>query len=383
MKIGIVKETFPGERRVAIVPQNVADLKKLGLDVVIESGAGSGAFISDNDYKKAGAEVVSKREEILKNVDIVCYVRGPGADKNNLNDLNVTKKGATIVGMMDPLSNPDIIQKVAKSGVTAFALEMMPRVTRAQSMDVLSSMATIAGYRAVIVAADIFSRIFPMLMTAAGTLLPAKVFIIGAGVAGLQAITVAKRLGASVEAYDVRPEVKEQVQSCGAKFIEFGLETKEASEKSGYAKAMSEEFYKKQREMMLKVIESSDIVITTAAVPGKKAPVLVTKEMVERMRPGSVVIDLAAEGGGNCELTSPGEITDHKGVKIVGLVNAPSNIPAHASQMYSNNIKNFLKIIVKDGQLNIDTADEIVKGTLVTQNSEIVNDMVKKVLAKS
>jgi NAD(P) transhydrogenase subunit alpha len=295
----------------------------------------------------------------------------------------VIKKGAIIVGMMDPLSNPDIIQKVAKSGVTAFALEMMPRVTRAQSMDVLSSMATIAGYRAVIVAADIFSRIFPMLMTAAGTLLPAKVFIIGAGVAGLQAITVAKRLGASVEAYDVRPEVKEQVQSCGAKFIEFGLETKEASEKSGYAKAMSEEFYKKQREMMLKVIESSDIVITTAAVPGKKAPVLVTKEMVERMRPGSVVIDLAAEGGGNCELTSPGEITDHKGVKIVGLVNAPSNIPAHASQMYSNNIKNFLKIIVKDGQLNIDTADEIVKGTLVTQNSEIVNDMVKKVLAKS
>jgi len=383
MKIGIVKETFPGERRVAIVPQNVADLKKLGLDVVIEGGAGSGAFISDADYKKAGAEVVSKREEILKNVDIVCYVRGPGADKNNLKDLNVIKKGATIVGMMDPLANPDIIQKVAKSGVTAFALELMPRVTRAQSMDVLSSMATIAGYRAVIVAADIFSRIFPMLMTAAGTLLPAKVFIIGAGVAGLQAITVAKRLGATVEAYDVRPEVKEQVQSCGAKFIEFGLETKESSEKSGYAKAMSEDFYKKQREMMLKVIESSDIVVTTAAVPGKKAPVLVTKEMVERMRPGSVVIDLAAEGGGNCEITSPGEIIDHKGVKIVGLVNAPSNIPAHASQMYSNNIKNFLKIIVKDGRLNIDAADEIVKGTLVTQNSEIINDMVKKALAKS
>ena len=383
MKLGVVKETFPGERRVAIVPQNFVDFKKLGLDVFIECGAGSGAFISDNDYKKAGAEVVSSREEILRNADIVCYVRGPGADKNNLNDLNVLKKGATIVGMMDPLANPDIIQKVAKSGVTAFALELMPRVTRAQGMDVLSSMATIAGYRTVIVAAYIFSRIFPMLMTAAGTLLPARVFIIGAGVAGLQAITVAKRLGACVEAYDVRPEVKEQVQSCGARFIELGIETKEASEKSGYAKAMSEEFYKKQREMMFKVIESSDIVITTALVLGKKAPVLVTKEMVERMKPGSVVIDLAAERGGNCELTSPGEIVDYKGVKIVGLINTPSDIPIHASLMYSNNIKNFLKIIIKDGQLYIDKSDEIVTGTLVTQNGEIISEMVKKALAKT
>jgi len=383
MKLGVVKETFPGERRVAIVPQNFVDFKKLGLDVFIECGAGSGAFISDNDYKKAGAEVVSSREEILRNADIVCYVRGPGADKNNLNDLNVLKKGATIVGMMDPLANPDIIQKVAKSGVTAFALELMPRVTRAQGMDVLSSMATIAGYRTVIVAAYIFSRIFPMLMTAAGTLLPARVFIIGAGVAGLQAITVAKRLGACVEAYDVRPEVKEQVQSCGARFIELGIETKEASEKSGYAKAMSEEFYKKQREMMFKVIESSDIVITTALVLGKKAPVLVTKEMVERMKPGSVVIDLAAERGGNCELTSPGEIVDYKGVKIVGLINTPSDIPIHASLMYSNNIKNFLKIIIKDGQLYIDKSDEIVTGTLVTQNGEIISEMVKKALVKT
>lgn len=383
MKLGVVKETFPGERRVALIPQNIAELKKSGIDVVVESGAGLSSFISDDDYRKAGAEVTSRREDVLKNVDLVCYVRGPGADTNNLGDLNIIKKNTALVGMMEPLANPDIIQKVAESGVTAFALELMPRITRAQGMDVLSSMATIAGYRAVIVAADIYSRIFPMLMTAAGTLLPAKVFIIGAGVAGLQAIAVAKKLGASVEAYDVRPEVKEQVQSLGAKFIELGLETKDASEKSGYAKALSEEFYKKQREMMLKVIEASDIVITTALVPGKKAPVLVTEEMVKGMKPGSVVIDLAAEKGGNCELTKPGEIVDHKGVKIVGLVNSPSDIPVHASQMYSNNIKNFLKTIVKDGQLRIDTSDEIVAGTLVTQNGQITNEMVKKALSKS
>ncbi|MEW6161807.1 MAG: Re/Si-specific NAD(P)(+) transhydrogenase subunit alpha [Nitrospirota bacterium] len=383
MKLGVVKETFLGERRVAVIPQNVANLKKLGLDVVVQSGAGLGAFISDGDYKKAGAEVVSSREEVLRNADIVCYVRGPGADKNNLSDLNVIKKGATLIGMMEPLANPDIIQKVAESGIIAFALELMPRITRAQSMDVLSSMATIAGYRAVIVAADIYSKIFPMMMTAAGTLFPAKVFIIGAGVAGLQAIAVAKKLGASVEAYDVRPEVKEQVQSLGAKFIELGLEIEEVSDKSGYAKAMSEEFYKKQREVMLKVIEASNIVITTASVPGKKAPVLVTEEMVKRMKPGSVVVDLAAEKGGNCELTRPGEIVDYNGVKIVGLVNAPSDVPVHASQMYSNNIKNFLQIIVKDGQLRIDTSDEIVKGTLVTQNGEIISDIVKQALTKS
>jgi len=383
MKLGVVKETFPGERRVSVIPQHVANLKKLGLDVVVQSSAGSGAFISDNDYRQAGAEVVSSREEVLKNVDIVCYVRGPGADKNNLGDLNIIKKGVTIVGMMEPLANPDIIQKVAESGVTAFALELMPRITRAQGMDVLSSMATIAGYRAVIVAADIYSKIFPMLMTAAGTLLPAKAFIIGAGVAGLQAIAVAKKLGASVEAYDVRPEVKEQVQSLGAKFIELELETREASDKSGYAKAMSEEFYKKQREMMLRVVEASDIVVTTALVPGKKAPVLVTEEMLKRMKPGSVVIDLAAEKGGNCELTRPGEIVDYNGVKIVGLLNAASEIPVHASQMYSNNIKNFLQAIVKDGQLRVDTSDEIVTGTLVAQNGNITSDMVKQALAKS
>lgn len=383
MKLGVVKETFPGERRVAVIPQNIADLKKLGLDVVVESGIGLGAFINDSDYKNAGAEVLSQREEVLKTVDIVCYVRGPGADKNNLSDLNVIKKSATIVGMMEPLANPDIIQKVAEAGITSFALELMPRITRAQSMDVLSSMATIAGYRAVIAAADIYSKIFPMLMTAAGTLLPAKVFIIGVGVAGLQAIAVAKKLGATVEAYDVRPEVKEQVQSLGAKFLELGIETKDASDKSGYAKALSEEFYKKQREMMLKVIETSDIVITTALVPGKKAPILVTEEMVKRMKPGSVVIDLAAEKGGNCAVTKPGEIVDYNRVKIAGLVNSPSDVPVHASQMYSHNIKNFLKTIVKDGQLRIDTADEIIAGTLVTQNGSIVNEMVKKALAKS
>jgi NAD(P) transhydrogenase subunit alpha len=249
-------------------------------------------------------------------------------------------------------------------------------------MDVLSSMATIAGYKAVLIAAEHLPKVFPMFMTAAGNLMAAKVFVLGAGVAGLQAIATAKRLGAVVEAYDVRPEVKEQVQSVGGKFIELGLETKEASDKSGYAKAMSEEFYQKQREMMLRVLEYSDVVISTASVPGKKAPVLITKEMVERMKPGSVIVDLAAEKGGNCELTKPGEIYEYNNVKIIGLINLPSTVPVHASQMYANNIKNFLSLLLKDGKINIDVSDEIISSTLVTKDGEIVNQLVKKALGE-
>ncbi len=379
MVLGVVKETFPGEKRVSVIPQVISSFKKMGLDVIVESGAGEGAYISDKDYEEAGAKIVS-RDELLKSSDIITYVKAPGADKNNIVDIDIMRKGTVVIGMTEPLANPEVAKIFAEKGIISFSLELIPRITRAQSMDVLSSMATIAGYKAVIIASELLSKVFPMFMTAAGNLMAARVFVLGAGVAGLQAIATAKRLGAVVEAYDVRPEVKEQVQSVGGKFIELGLETKEASDKSGYAKEMSDEFYRKQREMMLRVLEYTDVVISTASVPGKKAPILITKEMVEKMKPGSVIVDLAAEKGGNCELTKPGEIYEYNKVKIAGVINLPSTVPVHASQMYSNNVKNFLSLIVKNGNLNIDLSDEIISSTLVTKDGEIVNPLVKKAL---
>ena len=379
MVLGVVKETFPGEKRVSVIPQVISSFKKMGLDVIVESGAGEGAYISDKDYEEAGAKIVSK-DELLKSSDIITYVKAPGADKNNIVDIDSMRKGTVVIGMTEPLANPEVAKIFAEKGIISFSLELIPRITRAQSMDVLSSMATIAGYKAVIIASELLSKVFPMFMTAAGNLMAARVFVLGAGVAGLQAIATAKRLGAVVEAYDVRPEVKEQVQSVGGKFIELGLETKEASDKSGYAKEMSDEFYRKQREMMLRVLEYTDVVISTASVPGKKAPILITKEMVEKMKPGSVIVDLAAEKGGNCELTKPGEIYEYNKVKIAGVINLPSTVPVHASQMYSNNVKNFLSLIVKNGNLNIDLSDEIISSTLVTKDGEIVNPLVKKAL---
>lgn len=382
MILGVMRETFPNENRVSLIPQVVSSIRKLGLEVYVEKGAGEGAYYSDQEYEAVGARVVS-RDEILDAASIITYVRAPGADTNNISDIQKMKKDTVVIGMMEPLANPEVAKMFAERGVISFSLELIPRITRAQSMDVLSSMATIAGYKAVLVAGELLPKVFPMLMTAAGNLMSARVFVIGAGVAGLQAIATAKRLGAVVEAYDIRPEVKEQVQSVGGRFIELGLETQDASDKSGYAREMSEEFYQKQREMMMKVLEYSDVVISTASVPGKKAPILITKEMVERMKKGSVIIDLAAEKGGNCELTKPGEIYEYRGVKIAGLVNLPSTVPVHASQMYSNNIKNFLSILVKDGKLNIDLSDEIISGTLVTKDGEVVHPLVKKALGQS
>ncbi|MFN4244702.1 MAG: Re/Si-specific NAD(P)(+) transhydrogenase subunit alpha [Brevinematia bacterium] len=379
MVLGVIKETFPGERRVSIVPQVIPSLKKMGLDIIVEKDAGKGAYIENVDYEREGVKIVN-RDDILNSADIITYVKAPGADTNNISDIEKMRKGTVVIGMTEPLARPEVAKVFADKGIVSFSLELIPRITRAQNMDVLSSMATIAGYKAVIIAAELLSKVFPMFMTAAGNLMAAKVFVLGAGVAGLQAIATAKRLGAVVEAYDVRPEVKEQVQSVGGKFIELGLETKEASDKSGYAKAMSDEFYQKQREMMLRVFEYTDVVISTASVPGKKAPILITKEMVEKMKPGSVIVDLAAEKGGNCELTKPGEIYEYNGVKIAGLINLPSTLPIHASQMYSNNIKNFLSLIVKNGSLNIDIKDEIISSTLVTKDGEIVNPLVKKAL---
>jgi H+-translocating NAD(P) transhydrogenase subunit alpha len=375
MKVGIPKETWPGETRVAVVPAAVPGLLKAGLEVAVESGAGTAAGFTDEMYRAQGAALVS-RPDLFKASDIVLQVRATPTDGSSL------RSGQTVIGFADPLGAPDAIRKLAPSGINLFSMELMPRITRAQSMDALSSMATIAGYKAVLLAATTLPRMFPMLMTAAGTISPARVFIMGAGVAGLQAISTARRLGAKVEAYDVRPAVKEQVQSLGAKFVELPLESGDAEDKGGYAKAQDETFYKRQREMMLKVVAASEVVITTALIPGKKAPILLTTEMVEAMAPGSVVVDLAAERGGNCELTRPDETVVHRGVTILGPSNPPALVPYHASQMYSKNITTFLAhLLGKDGAaqpvLPINADDEITKETLLTRGGDVVHPRVR------
>ena len=375
MRVGIPKETWPGEARVAVVPAAVPGLLKSGLEVAVEAGAGTAAGFTDDMYRAQGATLVS-RSDLFRSSDIVLQVRAVPADPPSL------RSGQTVIGFADPLGAPEVIRSLAQTGVNLFSMELMPRITRAQSMDALSSMATIAGYKGVLLAATTLPRMFPMLMTAAGTISPARVFIMGAGVAGLQAISTARRLGAKVEAYDVRPAVKEQVQSLGAKFVELPLESADAEDKGGYAKAQDEAFYKRQREMMLKVVAVSDVVITTALIPGKPAPILLTTEMVEAMAPGSVVVDLAAERGGNCELTKPDEVVVHRGVTILGPSNAPALVPYHASQMYSKNITTFLAhLLGKDGAaqpaLPINPDDEITRETLLTRGGEVVHPRVR------
>ena len=374
MRVGIPKETWPGETRVAVIPAAIPALVKSGLEVTVESGAGTAAGFPDEGYRSQGATVVS-RPELFKTSDIVLQVRATPADPSTL------RSGQTVIGFADPLGSPDVIRQLAPTGVNLFSMELMPRITRAQSMDALSSMATIAGYKGVLLAATTLPRMFPMLMTAAGTISPARVFIMGAGVAGLQAISTARRLGAKVEAYDVRPAVKEQVQSLGARFVELPLEAGDAEDKGGYAKAQDEAFYKRQREMMLKVVAASDVVITTALIPGKPAPILLTTEMVEAMAPGSVIVDLAAERGGNCELTKADEIVVHNGVTILGPSNLPALVPYHASQMYSKNITTFLAhLLGKNGAaepaLPINTDDEITRETLLTRGGSVVHSRV-------
>ncbi len=384
MIVGVVKESFPNEARVAMVPALVPQLAKAGIEVVIESGAGDAAGFLDTEYSAKGAKVVSGRAEVFKTADLVAQVRALGANPDaGTADLELLREGQAVVGVCEPLTEHESTKKLADKGVTLFSMEMMPRITRAQSMDILSSMATIAGYKAVLLAANELPKMFPMMMTAAGTIAPARVFVVGAGVAGLQAIASAKKLGAIVEAYDVRPAVKEQVESLGGKFVELELETDTAEDAGGYAKELGEDFYRKQREMMNKVIAGSDVVITTAAIPGKKAPILVTTEMVEGMHSGSVVIDLAAERGGNCELTKAGETVMHNGVKIVGPVNIPTTIPFHASQMYAKNIATFLLHLVDEGNLKIDTEDEITEGTLITHGGKVVNTRVLEAMGAS
>lgn len=373
MIVGVVRETFPGERRVALIPANIPVLKKAGMEVVLEKGAGVAAGYSDSEFEEKGARTVADRAEVFRTSDAMLYVRGLGANPDSGKpDLELMKKDQIIIGMMEPLTATESMKLLAEKGTVTFAMELMPRITRAQSMDVLSSMATIDGYKAVLLAADALPKMFPMMMTAAGTISPAHVFVVGAGVAGLQAIASSKRLGAVVHAYDVRPAVKEQVESLGGKFVELELETKDSETAGGYAKEMGEDFLRKQREMMLKVVAASDVVITTAAVPGKKAPILITSEMVRGMTPDSVIVDLAAERGGNCELTKPGETIEVNGVKIIGPVNLPATVPYHASQMYSKNLSNFLTLLVKDGAARLDDDDEIIKSTMVTRGGNVI-----------
>jgi NAD(P) transhydrogenase subunit alpha len=379
MIVGVPCESYPGERRVALVPAVLSNLAKAGLQVLIEAGAGASAGYPDAEYSEKGAKVVATRAEVFSQADIVAQVLCHGSnDKTGKADLPLLKRGQILVGFLRPLGAPEALQEVAATGVTSFAVELMPRTTRAQSMDALSSMATICGYKAVVMAADTLPRIFPMLTTAAGTITPGRVLIIGAGVAGLQAIATARRLGAVASAYDMRPAAKEQVQSLGGRFVELPIEAKDAQDARGYATAQGEEFYNKQRELLGEAVAANDVVITAAVIPGRKSPVLVTKEMVARMAPGSVIVDLAAERGGNCELTRAGETIVEHGVTIIGTPNLASSVPYHASQMYARNVSAFLLNLVKDGQVQINEADEIHRETLVTRECEIVNTRVRE-----
>jgi NAD(P) transhydrogenase subunit alpha len=384
MIIAVPKETFPGERRVAIVPAAVPAVVKNGLSVHVETEAGSAAGYTDEAYRAAGAEIVHDRRQLFQSGDVVLQVRGLGANLvAGAADLDSMRDGQVVVAPCDPLGNPKAIELLAERGVTLFAMELIPRITRAQSMDVLSSMATIAGYKAVLVAADHLPKLFPMMMTAAGTLAPAKLLVIGAGVAGLQAIASAKRLGAVVHAYDVRPAVKEQIESLGAKFVEMPLETAGAEAAGGYAKELGEEFYRKQRELVARTVAASDVVITTAAIPGKPAPRIVTAGAVQGMAPGSVIVDLAAERGGNCELTKADEVVVDHGVTILGPTNLPSEVPTHASQMLANNMLNFLKLITRGGEIHLNLEDEVVRSTLAAWRGQVTSPQVRELLGMS
>ena len=381
MIVGVPTETYPTERRVALVPAVAPMLSRIKVDALVQSGAGNGAGLPDELYAEQNARIAASREEVFDSADVVLQVRGPGANAEaGKDDLALLKPGQVLVGLLDPLNAPESARELAGTGVTSFALEMVPRISRAQSMDALTSQATIAGYKAVLLAADALNKIFPMMMTAAGTITPARVFVVGAGVAGLQAIATAHRLGAVVQGYDIRPDVKNQVESLGAKFVQLELETEGAEAAGGYAQAMDEDFYKRQRELLTSVVADSDVVITTAAVPGRKAPILITEEMVKAMSPGSVIVDLAAEGGGNCELTKPAETVEEFGVTIMGPANVASSIPLHASQMYARNQLAFLRNIVKDGELNLDMSDQITRESLLTHNGEVVNNRVREML---
>ena len=381
MIIGITRELVAGENRVSLCPDNVQSLVDKGLELWVEQNAGAQAGFSDDDYTSVGAKVVSDRDELFAKSDVILQVQSFGSNTENADDdLKRLKAKQLVIGMMDPLAQPQAAQQVAGTGATAFALEMVPRISRAQSMDVLSSMATLAGYRSVLLGAEAAPRILPMLLTAAGTLQPARVLIMGVGVAGLQACAPAKRLGAVVEAYDVRPAAREQIISVGATPVELDLPTESSEGAGGYAKKQSEEFLRMQREQMTEVVARQDIIITTAAIPGAKSPILVTEDMLKAMKAGSVLVDLAAERGGNCESTQMGKTVVAHGVTIVGPENLASDVAFHASQMYGNNIQTLLELILEEGQINLDFEDEIVAGTVIAHAGEVPHPYMRKLL---
>jgi len=379
MIVGVPRESFPGERRVALVPVVVPNLTKAGFEVLVEARGGTAAGYPDAEYVAKGAKIVASREEVFRAADIVVQVLCYGSnDRTGKADVPLYRAGQVLIGFLRPLGSIETIQEIASKGLTSFSVELMPRSTRAQSMDALSSMATICGYKAVVLAADKLPRIFPMLTTAAGTITPARVFIIGAGVAGLQAISTARRLGAVASAYDMRPAAKEQVQSLGGRFVELPIEARDSQDARGYARAQDETFYQRQRELLGKAVADSDVVITAAVIPGKKPPTLVTKEMVANMAPGSVIVDLASERGGNCEFTKPGEVIIEHGVTIIGYFNLATGMPYHASQMYARNLTAFLLHLVKDGKVQLNLEDEIIRETLLTKDGEVFNARVRE-----
>ncbi len=382
MIVGIPRESVPGERRVSLVPALVPALVKAGHEVLVEAGAGGGAGYPDGEYADRGARIIEERPVLFSGVDVLFMVHGPSAGGGTeAKGHEMIRPEQVLIGFMGALDDPQGAATLARTGVTAFALELVPRITRAQSMDALSSMANLAGYKSVLLGANHLPKIFPMMITAAGSMSPSRVFVVGAGVAGLQACATAKRLGAIVSAYDVRPVVKEQVESVGAKFVTFDLDTAGSEDSGGYARDRGEEFYRRQQEEMSRVVSQNDVVITTAAVPGRKAPVLITENMVKGMMPGSVIVDVAAERGGNCELTLPGETVVKHGVTILGPVNLPATLPYHASQMLAKNIATlFAHLTGSEGRIDMDSQDEIFKGTLLCAGGEVVHPRVKEMI---
>jgi H+-translocating NAD(P) transhydrogenase subunit alpha len=375
LRLVVLKEAAPEETRVALLPDAVKSLIAKGLEIVVESGAGLASGISDEAYVQAGASLGLDRSALLTSADILPLVNAlPAQDQRRI------KHGAIAIGFFRPLDDPTALLPAIGAGVTLFAVELIPRITRAQAMDALSSMATVAGYKAVILAADTLPRLFPMLMTAAGTIAPAKVFVIGAGVAGLQAIATARRLGAVVEAYDVRAAAGEQVRSLGAKFLDVDLGGIATEDKGGYAKELSEEALERGRDLIAKTAKAADVIITTAQVPGRRAPLLIRRDAVENMRPGTIIVDLAAPAGGNCELTQPGETQILNGVTLFAPLNLPATVPGHASQLYSRNITNFLSLLVRDGALNLDMEDEIIRSSCVAHRGRVSNNRVAEAL---
>jgi len=372
VKIAVPKESAPGERRVALTPDAAGALVKIGLEILIEAGAGAGAFHADAAYEQAGARIVPDAAALYRGADVVLKVQKPSFD-----EVDQMREGTVLISFLNALGSPDLVRRLAARRVTSFGMEGVPRISRAQKMDALSSQANISGYKAGLIAGESLAKFFPMMMTAAGTVFAAKVLVMGAGVAGLQAIATARRLGAQVWGYDVRAAVKEQVESLGAKFLEFDLGVADAEDKGGYAKALSADASRRQQELLAERMKDFDVVITTALVPGRPAPRLITKETVAGMRPGSVIVDLAAEAGGNCELTEPDTVVIRHGVTIHGPTNLPATMPVHASQLYARNVSELLRELVKDGALALDFDDEVVKAACVTHGGEVVSEAVK------